>query len=234
MNKLISVIIPAYNEEDRISSTLDKIINYLDSKNYNYEIIVVDDGSSDKTDLVVRNFGLKVRYIKQFKNMGKGAAVRRGMLEAKGEIRLFSDADLSTPIYEIEKLLSEINNGFDIVIGNRAMNPDNIKEHQPFYRELMGKTFNRIVQLLLIKGITDTQCGFKAYSSKAAIEIFEKSKINGFSFDVESLYLASKSGYKISQVSVEWYNDIRTKVDPIKDSIKMLIEILKIRNLHKI
>ena len=233
MSQLISIIIPAYNEEDRIISTLETIIKYMDSQTFSYEILVVDDGSNDKTKDVVVNFGHKVNYIKQPKNMGKGAAVKRGMLEANGEIRLFSDADLSTPIFEIHKLVNEIAAGNDICIGNRAMNRENIKEHQPFYREFMGKTFNKIVQLFLFKGITDTQCGFKAYNKESAIKIFSMSKINGFSFDVESLFLAHKFGFKVSQVSVEWYNDDRSKVDPVKDSIKMLIEIFKIKKLHK-
>lgn len=233
MTQFLSVIIPAFNEEERIASTLKKIYDYLNEHNYNYEILLIDDGSTDSTvELVANNFP-NVQIVKQPQNMGKGAAVRRGMLEAKGTLRLFTDADLSTPIYELEKFLPEIENGYDIAIGNRALQNELIKEHQPFYREMMGKTFNKIVQLLVVRGISDTQCGFKLFTEKAAKEIFAKAEINGFSFDVEAVYLASKMGFKIKEIPVEWYNDDRSKVHPIFDSLKMLIEIMRIRKLHK-
>lgn len=233
MKHFLSVIIPAFNEEERIASTLNKIYDYLNEHNYNYEILLIDDGSTDSTvELVANNFP-NVQIVKQPQNMGKGAAVRRGMLEAKGTLRLFTDADLSTPIYELKKFLPEIENGYDIAIGNRALQNELIKEHQPFYREMMGKTFNKIVQLLVVRGISDTQCGFKLFTEKAAKEIFAKAEINGFSFDVEAVYLASKMGFKIKEIPVEWYNDDRSKVHPIFDSLKMLIEIMRIRKLHK-
>lgn len=228
----VSIIIPAYKEEERLAASLQKINEYFSSHNYNYEIIVVDDGSKDKTSEIAQSFP-NVKVLIQEVNKGKGAAVRRGMLESTGKFRLFTDADLSTPIYEFEKLYKQFNNGFDVVIGSRALDYSMIKVHQPFYRELMGKTFNKIVQLLVVKGISDTQCGFKAMSSQAAVEIFSKCKIDGFGFDVEMLFLADKYKYKIKEISVEWYNDDRSKVDPIKDSIKMFLEILRIRKIHK-
>lgn len=228
----LSIIIPAYNEELRLSKTLETITKYFENYRFPIEIIVVDDGSKDNTYEVAGSFK-NIRVIKQQPNAGKGAAVRRGMLEATGSHRLFSDADLSTPIYEIEKLIKYFEEGYDICIGSRALVSSLIKVHQPFYREMMGKMFNKIVQLFVFKGIKDTQCGFKAFTSEAANEIFKKAKINGFSFDVEILYLAKRSGFKVKEISVEWYNDERSKVDPVKDSIKMLIEIFKIRSLHK-
>lgn len=228
----VSIIIPAYKEEERLSVSLQKIIDYFSNLQFSYEIIVVDDGSKDKTAEIAQSFK-NVKLLIQEVNQGKGAAVRRGMLEAKGNFRLFTDADLSTPIYEFDKLYKEYKNGYDIVIGSRAIDYSMIKVHQPFYREMMGKTFNKIVQLLVVKGISDTQCGFKGMSDRSAFEVFSKSKINGFGFDVEMLYLADRFNYKIKEISVEWYNDDRSKVDPIKDSIKMFIEILKIRSIHK-
>ncbi|HOQ49575.1 MAG TPA: glycosyltransferase family 2 protein [Candidatus Kapabacteria bacterium] len=231
MKPELSVIIPAYNEEARLGNTLSLITQYLRNTNLNYEIIVSDDGSRDRTKEVARSFE-EVKVIGDGINYGKGAAVRRGMLAANGEYRLFTDADLSTPIYEIEKLKKFLKDGYDVCIGSRAVDYKLIRKHQPFYREFMGKTFNKIVQLLVVKGIKDTQCGFKCFREKAAVDIFSRAKINGFSFDVEILYLAQKLNYKIKEVGVEWYNDERTTVDPIKDSTKMFAEILKIRRIH--
>lgn len=229
----LSIIIPAYNEETRIKKSLNKAIEYYEKQDYSYEIIVVDDGSKDATVSVLNNYHPKVRAIPLGKNLGKGAAVRKGMLSANGKIRLFSDADFSTPVYETEKLLGKINSGADICIGSRALDRSMVKEHQPFYREFMGKTYNKIVQFLVFKGITDTQCGFKAFTQEAAEKIFTQAKINGFSFDVEILFLAKKFGYKVEQVPVEWYNDERSTVHPVKDSLMMIWELFKIRRLHK-
>jgi dolichyl-phosphate beta-glucosyltransferase len=155
------------------------------------------------------------------------------MLESTGKFRIFSDADLSTPIHEIPKLLDILKNGYSVSIGSRAVDDTMIKKHQPFYREAMGKTFNKIVQFLVIKGISDTQCGFKGFTKEAAEKIFTKSLINGFGFDVEILFIASKLGLNVKEIPVEWYNAEGSKVSPVKDSLKMLIEILRIRNLHK-
>ncbi len=233
-NPEISIIIPAYNEEARIEQSIIKALDYLNNQSYSYEINVVDDGSKDKTAEIVRKFHRQVNLFLQVKNQGKGAAVRRGMLDSKGKIRIFTDADFSTPIYEVEKILKEIKAGNDICIGSRAIDRSLVKEHQPFYREFMGKTFNRIVQFLLFKGIKDTQCGLKGFTAKAAEDVFSRSKIDGFSFDVEALYLANALGYKISQVPVEWYNDQRSKVNPITDASRMFIELFKIKRLHKL
>jgi len=232
-DKLLSIIIPAYNEGDRIEKSLQSAVDYLKGHGYRFEIIVVDDGSTDDTVSVASNYEEHVHLLVQPRNMGKGAAVRSGMLEAKGDIRIFTDADFSTPIYEIEKLIDAIEAGADICIGSRALDASMIKEHQPFYREFMGKTFNKFVQLLFFKGISDTQCGFKGFTKEAAEKIFPQAKIDGFSFDVEILFLASRADLRIEQVSVEWYNDKRSKVNPIKDSIKMLIELFRIKTLHK-
>ncbi|MFN3269991.1 MAG: dolichyl-phosphate beta-glucosyltransferase [Candidatus Kapaibacteriota bacterium] len=229
---LLSFVIPVYNEEERIVSTLEKVWNYFTANNYNFEIVVVDDGSTDKTLEKLNHYSDKIKIISYNPNRGKGAAVRTGMLKAKGKFRVFSDADLSTPIYEIEKLLDKLTSGADVCIGSRALDPSLIKEHQPFYREFMGKTFNKFVQLIVFRGIEDTQCGFKGFTDKAAEMVFSKSKIDGFSFDVEILYLAKKAGLKIEQVPVEWYNDKRTKVNPLRDSINMFIELFKIKKLH--
>ncbi len=229
----LSIIIPAYNEEARLAATLDRINDYLKGRDFTYEILVIDDGSTDGTVEVAERYAPVVRAIALPYNMGKGAAVRRGMLEAEGEIRVFSDADLSTPIHELSKIIAGISNGAQVCIGSRALDTSTIKVHQPFYREFMGKTFNRLVQLFVMKGIKDTQCGFKGFTSMAALLIFSRAKIDGFGFDVEALYIARKLGFTVSEVAVEWYNDKRSTVNPVKDSISMMLEILKIRKLHK-
>jgi dolichyl-phosphate beta-glucosyltransferase len=227
----ISLIIPAFREEARIGKSLEIITDYFDKQEYEWEIIVVDDGSGDATVGICKKYE-DVKILEQKKNMGKGAAVRWGMLEASGDFCVFSDADLSTPIYEIEKLIKEFQNGFEVCIGSRALVSEMIKEHQPWYRESMGKFFNKLVQMLVFKGISDTQCGFKGFSAKSAQEIFSKTKIDGFAFDVEVLFLANKLNYKIKEIAVEWFNDERSTVNPITDSAKMFLEILRIRRLH--
>jgi dolichyl-phosphate beta-glucosyltransferase len=155
------------------------------------------------------------------------------MLESHGDYRVFTDADFSTPIRELEKVLPILDRGADVCIGSRAMDPTMIKEHQPFYREFMGKTFNKFVTTLFFSGIKDTQCGFKGFRAGAAEKIFSLAKIDGFSFDVEALYLAKILNLSVEQVPVEWYNDERSTVNPITDSISMFLELLKIRGLHK-
>lgn len=231
MAKDLSLIIPAFNEEERIGRTLKTAAEYLTGK-YDFDIIVVDDGSSDKTCDVVETFNRAARVVRQPRNMGKGAAVRRGMLESDAAVRIFSDADLSVPVYELPRLYGCLKNGNDVCIGSRAIDYSMIKKHQPFYREMMGRTFNHIVQALVLKGIKDTQCGFKGFTAKAAETIFPETKIDGFGFDVEILYLAKKSGLNIKELPVEWYNDERSTVSPFADSLKMLKEIISIKKLH--
>ena len=224
----LSLIIPAYNEAERIGNTLERIQEYFSLNPIEHEVIVVDDGSKDDTIKICESFN--VRVIPLSKNMGKGAAVRTGILESKGDLKIFTDADLSTPIEEIEKMIPILESDeYEVCIGSRALQQELIRKHQPWYREAMGKTFNKFVQLLVVKGITDTQCGFKGFTKKAAEKIFNKAQVNGFAFDVEVVYLAKRLGFKIKELPVEWINDERSKVHPVFDSIRMLNEIVKIR-----
>ena len=229
----LSFIIPAYNEAERIGRSLEKAIAYFSERDYTWEILVVDDGSTDTTTDIVEAFaGRGVKLLRQPQNMGKGAAVRRGMLESTGEYRIFSDADFSTPVEETDRALEHLK-AFDVAIGSRAIDRSSVVVHQPWYRETMGKIFNLIVQAVAVSGIKDTQCGFKGFRAGAARDVFARTKIDGFSFDVEALFIARKLGYTMVEFPVEWHNDARSTLNPIVDSIKMFRELLKIRSLHR-
>ncbi|MGB9677763.1 MAG: dolichyl-phosphate beta-glucosyltransferase, partial [Candidatus Ratteibacteria bacterium] len=191
----ISVIIPAYNEEKRILKTLKRVYNYFKSKNCNFEIIVVDDGSKDKTFDVVMNFAngrKEIKILKHEKNMGKGAAVKTGVLSATGDLVLFTDADLSTPIEEFEKLKKSIENGYDIAIGSRGLKESKIVIPQVWYRRIIGRIFPLLVRLIVINDFRDTQCGFKLFKNEVSKKIFKELKTDGFAFDVEVLARGKK------------------------------------------
>ena len=238
----LSLIIPAYKEASRIAASLEKVFAYFAEQPYDVEVIVVDDGSPDNSVEVIRaSFAkqpsdprIQARLIEMGTNGGKGSAVHAGMLAATGAIRIFTDADLSTPVYEVAKVIQAIENeGYDVVVGSRALEGRKlVKVHQPLYREMMGRFFNTLVQLLVIRGIKDTQCGFKGFRGEVAEKLFSMQKVMGFSFDVEILYLAKKQGCKVKEVAVEWYNDERTTVGALGDSARMFLELLRIRKLH--
>jgi len=232
----LSVVIPAYNEEERILSTLERTNKYLSEQDYDYEVLVVDDGSKDKTVEIVNNFSKEnpnVKLLKNPQNMGKGEAVKNGVLHSEGNIVLFSDADLSTPIEEIERLFKWLNQDYDIAIGSRNIHDPEIKVEAILKRKLVGRVFNAIVQFFTIRQFQDTQCGFKAFKKDVAKELFSRQKFTGFSFDVEILYMAVKMNYKIKEVAVNWKHCDSSKVSIIKDSIKMFSDITKIKKLHK-
>lgn len=230
----LSVIVPAYNEEKVLAEKMLIFDKFLSEKDYLYEIIVMDDGSVDKTKEIGKNLE---KIIKNFrlsgykKNKGKGFAVKTGMLEAKGKFRLFADADNSTPIEEIDVLLPYFEKGYDVVIGSRAKGgrENNIKIEQPWYRIMLAKSANLVIRLMAVHGVGDTQCGFKCFTAKAAEDIFSKSLINRWGFDIEALAIAQRKGYKIKEVSVSWYNRTESRVRPIKGAITTLGELLKIR-----
>ena len=238
MTPFVSVIIPAYNEASRISSTLDRVSHFFKSKPYPFEVIVSDDGSLDETisvsTQILQGAGVDFQVLKAPVNQGKGAAVRRGMLSAKGTYLLFSDADLSTPIEEIDKFLPLlIEKKADVVIGSRAMAGANIVEHQPMLRELMGRIFNRVATLFAFRGIRDSQCGFKCFSRDAAIKLFSTQKLDGFSFDVELIFLAQKFKFKIIELPVTWLNSAASKVHVLRDPILMFWDVIRMRWLHR-
>lgn len=230
--KSISIVIPAFNEEKRIMPTIQKIYAYLKSNVALFEIFVVDDGSSDNTREVVNDLSGEIRGIKLLSNesnRGKGFSVRSGVLNANCALILLSDADLSTPIEEVEKLLPYLEQGYDIVIGSRGLKESDIIKRQAWYRQLMGKTFNLLVKTILFTGIEDTQCGFKLFKTDLAKKVFGLSKIDGFAFDVELLLIAKRMGYRIKEVPVRWINSPQSRVRIVGDSFKMFIDLLRIR-----
>lgn len=231
VNPHLSIVIPMYNEEKRIGGTLRRILEFMKEKNYTWEIVAMDDGSRDRSIAVAKEIlaGAPHRVIPNEQNMGKGATIRRGMLEAKGDLRLFTDADLSTPIEELDKLKDAINRGHQVAIGSRALKESQLIQRQPWYREMMGRTFNLIVQILHLPGIKDTQCGFKLFTSEAAEAVFPRQSMTGFCFDVEILTIAKRLGYRIAEVPVRWIDSPQSKVSPIKDSMKMFWDLLRLK-----
>ncbi len=229
----LSVIIPAYNEDKRLPKTLEEIDRYLRRKEYDYEIIVVNDGSTDRTAEVVESLKSKIanlRLIDNKINKGKGAVVREGMLSAKGEYRLFTDADNSTSIDQVENILPEFEKGFDIVIGSRDIKGAVLDPPQPWLRQtILGEGFKLLRKIVVgLWEVQDTQCGFKAFKKKVVEDVFPKCKINRFAFDPEILVIAKKMGYKIKETPVYWKNDPQSKVKP-KWIINMAIDLFKIR-----
>ena len=231
---MLSIIIPSYNDKLRLINSLKIIIKYLDLKKFKYELIIVDDGSTDNTiENIPPLIKQKTRILINDKNYGKGASIKKGVLAASGDFIFFSDADLSTPIEEMDNFLTTLNKGYDIAIASRAISGANILIHQSSFREISGKIFNFLVRLLLIPNIYDTQCGFKGFTKEAAKKIFLQQKIQRFGFDVEILYIAQKIGYKIKELPVSWTNAPNSKVNIFTDSLNMLIDLFKIKYLHK-
>lgn len=230
---LISIIIPAYNEGARIGATLDKILAYLAQRGWgDAEIIVVNDGSYDNTVEIVRECAAKnpgVRLLENPGNRGKGYSVRSGMLHAEGETLLFSDADLSSPIEEASKLFAAIAAGSDIAIGSRWLQSELQTQKQPLYRQLLGRVFNLLLRMILGLKFKDTQCGFKAFTRRSAQVIFPQQQIERWGFDPELLFLARKFGFRVTEVPVAWAHREGTRINPLRDGIRMFGEILKIR-----
>lgn len=229
----LSIILPAYNEERRLPKSLDRIHAYLAAGGWRAEIIVVDDGSSDGTAQLVEELGAKypeLRLVRNGRNRGKGYSVRHGMLEARGEIALFTDADLSAPIEEAGKLFAAIRErNYDGAIGSRAVDRSLIEVHQSALREMAGILFNRMVRWIAGLDFSDTQCGFKAFRRERARIVFEQQRTDGFGFDPEILFLAQRHGLRVAEIPVRWAHDPATKVRVVVDSVRMFGDLLAIR-----
>lgn len=232
----LSIIIPAYNEGKKIEATLKSVAFYLKTKPIWADVIVINDGSRDETKHICESVmpqlaSQEVSYclLSNDRNRGKGYSIKKGVSQAQGEYILYSDADLSTPIEEMEKFLPFLKDKYDIVLGSRALKESQILVHQPWYREKMGKVFNLLVRTLVLRGIKDTQCGFKCFRKEAAKKIFAQLVTDGFAFDVEALVLAKKMNFKVKEVPIKWVNHPESKVHPVKHSLAMLLELMKIR-----
>lgn len=226
----LSIIIPAHNEEKRLPPTLTAVNAYLDRQPYASEIVVVENGSQDLTAVVAEAFAAdhaRVRLIRE-RARGKGLAVRRGILEARGQYRFICDADLSMPIEEVAKFLPPRLNGFDVAIGSREA-PGARRFNEPLYRHIQGRIFSNLVKVFALPRLEDTQCGFKCFRAAAAEDVFGVQIFDGMSFDVEVLYIADRRGYKIVEVPIDWYYHSESRVRKIADPLRMLADIMTIR-----
>jgi len=227
-----SIVIPAYNESSRLRPTLDSLLRFTQAQKWDVEILVVNDGSADDTAQVVREYGKahpQILLVENPGNRGKGFSVRNGMLHARGEICLFTDADLSSPIEEAQKLLAAIDHGADVAIGSRWLKSELQTERQPLYRQAFGRIYNIVLRVVLGMRFVDTQCGFKAFRRGAVQRIFPLQKIERWGFDPEILFLARRAGLRVDEVAVVWAHSEGTRLNPFRDGMRMFGEVLRIR-----
>jgi dolichyl-phosphate beta-glucosyltransferase len=225
----LSIVVPAYNEARRIRSTLESLCHFKESASYSIELIVVDDGSTDTTVETVSEFSA-VRLVRNGRNHGKGFTVRHGVLEARGKFILFTDADLSTPIEEVGKLLSALqSSAAGAAVGSRALERELIGIHQPWFRDLAGRFFNLLVRIFTGLWLHDTQCGFKLFNRSSTRRAFELMRVEGFGFDPELLFLIERTGGRVVEVAVRWNDNPATKVRFLRDSTRMFLDLVAIR-----
>lgn len=228
MSIFLSIIIPAHNEERRLPDTLEQVFRYLGQQPFESEVIVVENGSTDQTFEVARRFaGRHANCLVLQSEKGKGAAVRRGMIEARGEYRFMCDADLSMPVEEIVKFIPPAIDQFDIAIASREA-AGAVRYNEPAYRHLGGRGINYIIQLLILPGLNDTQCGFKCLRAEVADDLFNRQTLNGWSFDIELLYLARRRGYRVCEIPIHWHHHPETKISAMRDALRMIKDIFRI------
>jgi dolichyl-phosphate beta-glucosyltransferase len=228
-----SIVIPAYNESERLGPTLGRVLAFVRRQGQKAEIVVVNDGSTDQTADVVRDYAQQsggiIRLLENPENRGKGYSVRNGVLHSAGDIVLFTDADLSAPIEEAVKLVEALDHGADVAIGSRWARRELQTQRQSLARQVLGRVFNGLLRILLSLEFKDTQCGFKAFRREAARAVFPLQRIEGWGFDPEILFLAKKSGFKVAEVPVVWGHDTRTRIKPFEDGWRMVADMLRIR-----
>lgn len=231
----LSIIIPAFNEEQRIGNTIQKIVTYLRNQPYSWEILIVDDGSTDRTANLANDCATKTGPVRveSIPHSGKGWAVRHGMLAAQGDLRFMCDADLSMPIKHIDNFIGPMHDGYDVVIGSREAEGAR-RFNEPALRHFMGRIFNRLVAFTAVAGFQDTQCGFKCFRAESAIYLFEAQTTSGFAFDVEILFLAAQSGLRVLEIPIDWYHNPMSKVRPLVDSFSMARDTLLVRGRHRV
>jgi glycosyltransferase involved in cell wall biosynthesis len=225
----LSIILPAYNEERRLPRTLEQIFSFLEKQTYRAEVLVVENGSTDRTYAIAKEYAGRHHNLRiiQEKYPGKGNAVRQGMLSARGAYRFMCDVDLSMPIQELEKFLPGALGSFDIAIASREASGA-VRFHEPYYRHLGGRLLNLAIRILILPGLHDTQCGFKCFRGEVAADLFRYQTIQGWSFDIELLFIARKLGYHIREVPIHWYFDADTKLRAVEDALLMLRDIVSI------
>jgi len=225
----LSVVIPAFNEAERLPRTLGRVRAYLDARGTPYEVVVVDDGSQDRTaERALESGGPHATVLRNEGNRGKGYSVRRGMLAARGQRRLMTDADLSTPIEELPLLEACLDQGYAVAIGSRAVSGARVEVHQGVLREGAGWAFNLLVRLMVLPDLRDTQCGFKLFAAEAVKSAFGPARLDGFAFDVEALFLARRAGLRIAEVPVTWRNDAATRVSTLKGA-RAFLDVVRLR-----
>ena len=226
----LSLIIPAYNEEKRLPDTLQKISDFLKAQPYSSEVLIVENGSSDRTFQVAQTFSKKLKNfsVQRTARRGKGLAVRQGMLAAQGEYRMMMDADLSMPVDQIGRFIPPALKGADIVIASREA-PGSVRYNEPEYRHIGGRVINTMIRLLALPGLQDTQCGFKCFRDKVAEDLFSKQTLTSWAFDVEILYIAKLHGYSIVELPIPWYYSEQSHLRPVQDSLHMFFDLIHIR-----
>jgi glycosyltransferase involved in cell wall biosynthesis len=230
LNPFLSIIIPAHNEESRLPDTLEQVTRFLAKQSYTSEIIVVENGSTDRTYAIAHEFAQNHENVRVIQNdwRGKGLAIQRGIKEAKGEYLFMCDADLSMPVEEISKFLPPQLQNVDVAIASREA-PGAVRYDEPYYRHLTGRVFNWLIRLLVLPGLQDTQCGFKCIRAEVARDIFRYQTLTGWAFDVEMLYIARRHGYRIVEIPIDWYHNADSKISVLRDSLRMFLDLLLIR-----
>jgi dolichyl-phosphate beta-glucosyltransferase len=226
----LSIIIPAHNEEERLPDTIRQVLEFAAKQSFSIEVVVVENGSSDKTFQIAQEFASQHHqiYVLQNNQRGKGRAVRQGMLVAQGEYRFMCDVDFSMPVNEINRFLPPNQSNYDIAIASREA-PGAVRHGEPYYRHLVGRIYNGLIRILALPGLQDTQCGFKCFRGAVAEELFRRQTLMGWSFDVEILFIARQLGYKIIELPIPWYYNPHSKIKVVRDSLKMGVDLITIR-----